>query len=109
MGEDEFAFKPLTAEEPASKNEIEELMFQFLPFQPSAAVLKQFQQVSAKAWTMLSSGKLAYLKELLNSLGIEERWDIRPGNVGKRGDQMLFIDIFKNPGKEAPFHWRLEE
>ena len=109
LGKDEFAFRPLTAEEPPSKNDIEELILSFLPFQPSTAVLQRFQQMAAKIWTILSSGKLAYLKELLNSLGIEERWDIRPGNVGKRGEQLLFIDIFKNPGKEAPFHWRLEE
>tara|TARA_R110000824_G_scaffold178785_4_gene358673 strand:- start:7287 stop:8216 length:930 start_codon:yes stop_codon:yes gene_type:complete len=109
LGKDEEAFRSLTTEDPPSKNEIEELVFQFLPFQPSTIIFKQFREAATKAWTMLSSGRLAYVKEMLNELGIADRWDIRPDNVGKRGKQMLFIDIFKEPGKKAPTHGRLEQ
>lgn len=59
------------------------------------------QAIAEQVWGEMSKGKLAYFKEMLDDIGFVDRWDIRPGNVGKRGNQLLLIDIYSDPAKKS--------
>lgn len=59
------------------------------------------QSIADQAWKEMSKGKLAYFKEMLDDVSFFDRWDIRPGNVGKRGNQLLLIDIYSDPAKSS--------
>ena len=61
-----------------------------------------------EAIEILDESNIVILQELLDDVGFIQRWDIRTKNIGRRGDQLVLIDIYindkKSPNKPPRSH-----
>ena len=79
-------------------------------------LLKQFdkawgingKETVREAIEILDESNIVILQELLDDVGFIQRWDIRTKNIGRRGDQLVLIDIYindeKSPNKPPRSH-----
>ena len=64
------------------------------------------EEITRGVFQILNNSNIVILQELLDDVGFIQRWDIRTANVGRRGDQLVLIDIYSNDEVSGKAHPR---